>query len=73
MKLDDLSNEAAISVMAYPTKHNECCEAIKKISQFVCVEIAQKLEQENITDADIDDPDDIDESPLGLSDTGSDD
>lgn len=72
MKLVDLSNEAAEAVMTYPHKIKEFSEIVRKISRFLCVDIMDKLEMENIGESKFDYPDDFDGITV-ISDTGSDD
>ncbi|XP_055301244.1 uncharacterized protein LOC129567897 [Sitodiplosis mosellana] len=52
LNLADISLEAAALVMDFPNKIDEFCECIKKISKFICVQMSDTLEKENIEDSD---------------------
>lgn len=55
LNLMDLSYEMIDLIMKIPSKTEDYCTIIRKISKYICIQLSQDLDKENITDARVED------------------
>ncbi|XP_055301184.1 uncharacterized protein LOC129567854 [Sitodiplosis mosellana] len=48
LNLDDLSYEMIDLIMTNPCKSKDLCAVVRKISKYICVQLSQDLDKENI-------------------------